>query len=84
VTGDITTAREHALRASELLDILDRRQRDAVEHLDDPMRRTEAMATGEITRFNRDQNWLLRVSAGHAQAALALAQTESFRGHREG
>lgn len=73
---EANTAREHALRASELLNEIDRVQEEAREFLDDPDRRAQAMISGGIKQHNERMKWTLDVAHAHATTALALAATD--------
>lgn len=70
------TPREHAITASQLLtNVADANER-MEEHLSDPSRHPEAVATGAVRQHNAQVDFTLKVALAHALAALALAATE--------
>lgn len=74
----MSTAREHAVVASELLDSLDRfaerlRTLTPDEHL-------QAVASGGIQQANRNMQFTIDLAAAHAAAAQALTVTETEGG----
>jgi hypothetical protein len=69
-----TTAREHAVRASELLNVIDavdERMQNLTEE-----EHVQLLITGGIKRHNMQVEFTRDLALAHAQAALALAATE--------
>jgi hypothetical protein len=68
------TAAEHACRASQLLELIER-QEDELEELlrDDPERHLELVAGGAIKRLNASRQWSAELARAHALAAIALS-----------
>ena len=70
----MSTAREHAIIASELLDgerALEARLDNVTEE-----ERLQMIATGQVGRINADRKFAVDVALAHALTALAMAQTE--------
>lgn len=70
----MSTAREHAVMASQLLDNLaaaDERLRSLT-----PDEFLQAQVTGGVARANRNMDYTTRLAGVHALTALALVHTE--------
>lgn len=73
-TRGYTTAREHALRASELLNGIDR-QAEVMSNLN-PDEHLQMVAMGGIAHHNQQIEFWRNLALAHAQAAIALAMTD--------
>jgi hypothetical protein len=71
----VSTARDHAVTASELLDQISR----VDEQLDqlDEMQRLERGVTGATRHYNEQVRFLVELASAHACAAIALQLTEA-------
>jgi hypothetical protein len=68
------TAGEHARRASELLELIERQEDELAELLEsDPDRHLELIAAGTIGRLNASRQWSAELARAHALAAIALS-----------
>jgi len=70
---EITTARDHALFASELLRNLDKLEAQVADLSDD--QRLQMVVSGGIRRHNADVQYTVAFAQAHAATALALAFT---------
>jgi len=73
-----TTAREHAIRASELLNQIDH-WTERMENLT-PDEEIQLRVTGGVRRFNTQIEFSRDLALAHAQTALALAATDEVDG----
>jgi hypothetical protein len=67
------TAGEHARRASELLELIERQEDELSTILEsDPDRHLELIASGAIKRLNANRQWSAELARAHALTAIAL------------
>lgn len=71
---ELTTAREHALYASELLNGVEARLKNLDSLSED--QRLQMAATGGFSRSNADIAFTVTCAQAHATVALALTSTE--------
>lgn len=74
----VMSAREHALRASELAAAIQPASERFSEEIADPMKHTEAIATGAIKAHNAAIEYTLRMAELHARVADVLLRTEGM------